>query len=1025
MIVHPIMSFRLIIPVCCLLLTAQVQAEEKLSFNRDIRPILSDKCFACHGFDASHRKADLRLDTAEGAFAVIDGAPAIIPGDPAKSKVWQRIITPDADDVMPPADSHKSLTDKEKAVLKQWIEQGAGYQKHWAFEPLVKPAVPGTGNPVDVFMQARLAKEKLAPAPEADRATLIRRVSFALTGLPPTIAEVDAFLADSAEGAYERMVDRYLASPHFGEEMARHWLDVARYADTHGLHLDNERQMWAYRDWVVRAFNQNVKFNDFTLWQIAGDQLPNPSRDQLIATGFNRSNVTTSEGGAIAEEFVYRYAVDRASTVIQTWMGLTGGCAVCHDHKFDPLTMKEFYSFYAFFHSAADPGMDGNIDTTTPFLDLPDPKQETALITARNHEGAEVAKLDALAAVVPYMEPASRQKVRDVIFDDAWPLGATARNTTRNATDWALDPEFGTHSGRRALHQRNAFYHDDAVTQMLAPVAIPAEGELEIWVRLDPHDPAKTLAVNLDTTAGRKRVWWGEASEAGRLDATKLEERRGDLPKPGEWAALRFTAKDLGLKADAVLTGFTLQEAGGIVWWDAFTVSGEPDPAKDPLSSFTAWWNAAKREAGEVPADLRPVFAAGPKPDVDPEVLKRLQAFYLARIARPVNSELASQRETWTRARVEKEAADEAIVGTFIFKDLDQPRDSFVMIRGQYDKPGEKVVPATPAFLPVLAKSQERANRLDLAKWLVSNEHPLTARVTVNRFWQQFFGSGLVKTSNDFGSQGEVPSHPELLDWLSANFRDTGWDVKGLTRLMLTSATFRQASPVTPSLWQRDPENRLYARGPRFRLDAEQLRDNALFVSGLINLQMGGRGALPYQPPNIWEPVGYGDSNTRYYLQEHGSNLYRRSLYTFLKRTAPAPFMSNFDAPNREQFCTRRERSNTPLQALQLMNDVQFFEAARAFAEQIMTQGGNTPEKRIDFAYRRTLSRAPAPEEMGIVRQTLDQHLARYTKDAAAANQVVRNGESVPRTDLPPAELAAWTLVANLLMNLDETVTRN
>jgi len=1024
MIVHPLMSFRLI-PVLCLLLTAHSRAEERLTFNRDIRPILSDKCFACHGFDASHRKADLRLDTAEGAFAVIDGAPSIVPGDPAKSKVWQRIVTSDADDVMPPPESHKSLTDKEKAVIKQWIEQGAGYQKHWAFEPLAKPAAPESGNPVDAFMRRRLAEAKLAPAPEADRPTLIRRVSFALTGLPPTIAEVDAFLADSAEGAYERMVDRYLASPHFGEEMARHWLDVARYADTHGLHLDNERQMWAYRDWVVRAFNQNVKFDEFTLWQIAGDQLPNPTRDQLIATGFNRSNVTTSEGGAIAEEFVYRYAVDRASTVIQTWMGLTGGCAVCHDHKFDPLTMKEFYSFYAFFHSAADPGMDGNIDTTTPFLDLPDPKQETALAAAKKHEAAELAKLDAMAAALPYSEPASRQKVRDVIFDDAWPLGATARNTTRNATDWALDPEFGVHSGRRALHQRNAFYHDDAVTQMLAPVAIPAEGELEIWVRLDPHDPAKTLAVNLDTSGGRRRVWWGEASEAGRLDATKMEERRGDLPKPGEWAALRFTAKDLGLKADAVMTGFTLQEAGGVVWWDAFSVSGEPDPAKDPLSSFTAWWNAAKRDAGEVPGDLRPVFAAGPKPDVDAEVLKRLQAFYLARIARPVNSELVAQREAWSRARTEAEAVDAAIVGTFIFKDLDQPRDSFVMIRGQYDKPGEKVLPATPAFLPALAKSQERANRLDLAKWLVSSEHPLTARVTVNRFWQQFFGSGLVKTSNDFGSQGEVPSHPELLDWLSANFRDTGWDVKALTRLMLTSATFRQASPVTPALWQRDPENRLYARGPRFRLDAEQLRDNALFVSGLINLQMGGRGAMPYQPPNIWEPVGYGDSNTRYYLQEHGSNLYRRSLYTFLKRTAPAPFMSNFDAPNREQFCTRRERSNTPLQALQLMNDVQFFEAARAFAEQILTQGGDTAEKRIDFAYRRTLSRTPAPEEMGIVRQTLNQHLARYAKDPAAANKVIRNGESLPRTDLPPAELAAWTLVANLLMNLDETVTRN
>ncbi len=1002
-------------------------ADRPLSFNRDIRPILSDKCFACHGFDAKHREADLRLDTAEGAYAKTDGVQAIVPSDLAKSEAWLRIIATDKDEVMPPPKSHKTLTAAEKATIKRWIEQGAKYQKHWAFEAAVKMAGK---HSIDSFIAGRLKDEGLAMSPEADRETLIRRVSFALTGLPPTIREVDDFLGDEGAGAYERMVDRHLASPRFGEEMTRHWLDVARYADTHGLHLDNERQMWAYRDWVVRAFNDNLPFDQFTTWQLAGDLLPNPTRDQLIATGFNRCNVTTSEGGAIAEEFVYRYAVERTATTVETWMGLTAGCAVCHDHKFDPLTTKEFYSLYSFFYSAADPGMDGNIDTTAPFLDVPRASQQAALEKAARREADALKQLDALAANTTYADPAeaqsplARQTVRDVIFDDVWPIGGDAKNTSRNATDWTS----GGHSSRRAVRQRNSFYHEDSITGMLAPVTVPAQAQFEVWVRLDAHDPAKALALALDTIGGRKRAWWGETVADTPLGALPAKEKRGPLPKPGAWARLAFSADDLGLQEGQRITGFDLQEAGGIVWWDAFSVTGESDPATDTLTSFSAWWKAAaKKDATELPAELRKVFAAGPLPDAVPDQVAGLHAFYLARIARPVNADLAKQRDAWMRAQADKEAADTAIVGTFVFRDLDQPRDSFVMVRGQYDKPGDKVEPATPAIFPALkkAKPDARATRLDLANWFISPEHPTAARVTVNRLWQQFFGTGLVKTSNDFGSQGEMPSHPELLDWLAVNFREGGWDVKALVRLMITSATFRQSSVVSADAQKRDPENRLYARGPRFRLDAEQLRDNALFVSGLINLEMGGRGALIYQPPNIWEPVGFGNSNTRYYLQDHGPALYRRSLYTFFKRTAPSPFMSNFDAPNREQSCARRERSNTPLQALQLMNDVQHFEAARAFAEQVVLKGGSTSAERIAYAYRNVLARPPTTEEVAIVQQTFEHHLARYTKDTAAAKKVIGNGESTPRADLPAPEVAAWTLVANLILNLDETVTRN
>jgi hypothetical protein len=1037
---------------------AGAAGDGKLRFNRDIRPILSDNCFACHGFDTKKREAGLRLDTPEGAYAVTDGVQAIKPGDLKRSEVWTRINSDDEDEVMPPPESHKKLNPRQKASIKRWIEEGAAYQMHWAFEAPVKPVVPvfsslssvvseggnaaklSTENsaprthPIDAFIIDRLLREGLSLSPEANRETLVRRVAFTLTGLPPTVNEVDEFMADKAPDAYEKMVERHLASPRHGEEMARHWLDVARYGDTHGLHLDNERQMWAYRDWVVRAFNDNLPFDQFTIWQLAGDLLPNATRDQLVATGFNRCNVTTSEGGAIAEEFVHRYAVDRTSTTIETWMGLTAGCAVCHDHKFDPLTTKEFYSLYSFFHSAADPGMDGNVSTTAPFVDLPLPSQQETLKKAAQREADELKRLDTLAAGATCVDPSEIDPppaggtVRDVLFDDAWPIGGVAKNTTRNATAWTLDPAFGAHSGRRVLHQRNSFFHEDSLGQMLAPITVPAQAQFEVWVRLDPNDPPQVLAVALETTAGKKRAWWGGEAAAGPLANLPAAEKRGPLPKPGEWSRLAFRADDLGLKEGQHVTGFTLQEAGGIVWWDAFTVAGESNPAADTLASFTAWWNAAtKKESAELPADLRKVFAAGPGKEATPGEVAHLRAFYLSRIARPVNAELAKQRDAWLRARVEKDAASAAITGTFVFRDLDKPRDSFVMVRGQYDKPGDKVEPATPAVFPALKKARPdvRATRLDLAKWLVSPEHPTTARVTANRFWQQIFGTGLVKTSNDFGSQGEMPSHPELLDWLAVHFRESGWDVKALVRLMVTSATFRQSSVVTPDLVKRDPENRLYARGPRFRLDAEQLRDNALFVSGLINLEMGGRGVMPYQPPNIWEPVGYGDSNTRYYLQDHGAALYRRSLYTFIKRTAPAPFLTNFDAPNREQSCARRERSNTPLQALQLMNDVQHFEAARAFAEQLLLKGGSTPAERIAHAYRCVLARLPTAEETAIVTQALERHIARYAQDAAAARKVISNGESKRRADLPAPEFAAWTLVANLILNLDETVTRN
>ena len=1030
----------------------------KLSFNRDIRPILSENCFACHGFDAKKREAELRLDIPEGAFAKRESGPAIVPGKPEVSEVWQRIVSDDPDVMMPPPASHKALKPEEKALLKRWITEGAGYQKHWAFERPTAAAPPEVRDaawcrtPVDRFILARLEAEGLQPRPEADRPTLIRRVAFALTGLPPTVAEVDAFLADKSADAYERMVDRYLASPRYGEEMARHWLDVARYADTHGLHLDNEREMYAYRDWVVKAMNDNLPFDQFTIWQLAGDQLPNATLEQRTATGFNRCNVTTSEGGSIAPEFLYRYAVDRAATTMQTWMGLTGGCAVCHDHKYDPLTTKEFYSFYSFFYDAADPAMDGNINNTAPFIKLPTSDQQKTLDAAATKKAEAAKVLEAAAKAVSYSDPADEEhtagksgdvEVFDVVFDDDFALGTTVRNTSRNASRWIADPDFGAHSGKRVLQTANGKFHQEIITCQLRPLFVPQEGKFEVWVRTDPQNPPTAVSILLDS----KRAWWGEpdAVDAG-IPGLTPESSRGSLPKAGQWTKLTITAAELGLKPGTHVKTITVQESGGVVWWDAFAMRGKIDAAlaaADPLESFDAWRGVVEKSSPELPGKFQKFFQTPPPkkpkqakadakdakqpPEPTDGELRELRDFYLAYAHRRPTKVVQAARNAWETARVEYAAADDAIIGTMTFADVEQPREAFVMLRGQYDHPGEKVEPAVPAAFPPIAKKSpgDRLKRLDLARWLVSPEQPVTARIQVNRVWQQLFGIGLVKTSADFGSQGEPPSHPELLDTLAVDFQKHGWDVKRLVRELVTSATFRQEASVTPALHARDPENRLYARGPRFRLDAEQIRDNALYVAGLLDLQMGGAGFKTYQPPNIWEPVGYSDSNTRYYLQDHGEALYRRSIYAFLKRTAPPPFMSNFDGPNREQMCARRERSNTPLQALQLMNDVQHFEAARALAERALADGGASDEGRIAYLYRTVLSRSPDADEARLVRSALDVQRRLYIDEPKAAAAAIRFGESKPKRLASDAETAAWTMTANLILNLDETVNRN
>ena len=1011
----------------------------KLQFNRDIRPILSDKCFACHGIDAKKREAKLRLDTVEGALKPNeDGDIAVTPGDLAKSEVWQRIISDDKDDMMPPPKSHKTLTAAQKDTIKRWIEQGAPYQKHWAFEAPVKPVVPelrssssDLRNPIDAFIGQRLDKEGLKLSPEADRETLIRRVTFDLTGLPPTPAEIDAFVADRAPDAYDKVVTRLLANRHYGEHMARYWLDQARYGDTHGLHLDNERSMWPYRDWVVDAYNRNLPFDQFTVEQLAGDLLPNATREQIIASGFNRCNVTTAEGGSIDAEYIFRYAVDRTTTTVNTWLGLTAQCAVCHDHKFDPISQKEFYQLYAFFHSAADPAMDGNKLLPPPILKLTTPDQAKKLAEDEAKIADTQKQINQALAKFEYTDPATVQphppieETETVWVDDDFPAGAKPE-AAGDPIKWITAEEGPVFSGKRALKRTGKGMVQDYYAGGAAPLEVPPSGKLFAYVYLEPTDPPKAIMLQYHKGGWLHRAVWGdyEAIQFGKPDTTE-KVNMGGLPNTGIWTRLEVDAEKLGFKPGDLITGLAYTQFDGTVYWDKAGITGRKDLAADPAASQLVW---EKKHDGqntpELPADINKIFRGTGRNARNDAQKKQLRDYFILNVlasARatfdPLNKELAALKK-------DRDAIDNVVPATLVMGDMPQPRDSFIMIRGQYDKPGEQVHRNVPAMFPPLPNA-ENPTRLDLARWIVAPENPLTARVTVNRLWQQFFGTGLVKTSADFGSQGEPPSHPELLDWLAVTFRESGWDVKAFIRSIVTSATYRQSSAASPDLWKRDPENRLLARGPRFRFDAEEIRDNALFVSGLLDDEPGGKGARTYQPPNIWEPVGFVGSNTHDYKQDMGEALYRRTIYCFLKRTAPPPFMANFDAPSREQFCTRRERSDTPLQALQLMNDVQHFEAARGLAARILTEGGDATPARITWAFRTVVGRRPNDHETLIIWSALEKHLARYQKDPEAAKAAIHNGESAPPASLPEPELAAWTLIANLLLNLDETVTKN
>ena len=1005
----------------------------EIDFARQIRPILSNRCFACHGPDENARAADLRLDTKGGAFADLGGYHAIVAGKVEESEVFLRISEKDEDMRMPPAEM-EPMTEEEIALIRQWIEAGASWNDHWAFVKPEKPALPSpkqkdwVRNPIDPFVLARLEKKGLTPKPAADKTTLLRRVTFDLTGLPPTLEEIDVFLADDSPDAYEKVVDRLLASSRYGEHAARYWLDVARYGDTHGLHLDNERSMWLYRDWVINALNDNKPFDEFTIEQLAGDLLPESTLEQKIASGFNRCNVTTSEGGAIKEEFLMRYAVDRVETTGTIWLGLTVGCAVCHDHKFDPISQKEFYQLYAFFNSTSENAMDGNALLPTPILKVPSPEQAEQQTKFKTEIAAVEAEIKAVLAKIDYRDPlegAAPEELepKDFVWiDEALPAGAKPQGDGANPFQLVSLSERPVHHGEKVTTRTADGRSQHFFTGAKPELVIGGGDVLFAHVFLDPENPPREIMLQWNDGSWEHRAFWGEdAIDWGKADSAG-RRRIGDLPEVGKWVRLDIPVGKVGLKVGSKVNGWAFTQFGGTVLWDTAGIRTRTPQAGQGYESQRAW-ELAIGKGNSLPKPLQAILKKKPEDRNDGEK-KQLREHFLESVysgAREAISPLQAKRDALKK---KADVLAKEIPATLVSEELKEPRQAHVMKRGEYDQPGEPVERGVPAILPPVPADAPK-NRLGFAQWLVGEENPLPARVTVNRYWQRYFGVGLVKTSEDFGSQGEQPTHPKLLDWLAVEFQRSGWDVKHMQRLIVTSATYRQSSKASPEEYAADPENRLLARGPRFRLDAEAVRDNALAVSGLLAEKVGGPSVKPYQPLGIWKAVGYTSSNTANFKQDHGDALYRRSLYTFWKRTAPPPTLQMLDAPTREICTARRSRTNTPLAALALMNDVQFFEAARGLAERAMIESGPAVKDRVGYAFQLATSRQPSDFESRVLVRQYEAQLAAYHVNVEAAKKVLHVGDSPVPEGLDPVELAAWTLVANVILNLDETMTKN
>lgn len=1024
--------------MCCLLFVSWIAcslADGNVDFSRDILPLLSENCFACHGPDKANQESGLRLDKHKAVLAELEsGSIPIVPGHADKSEIFLRLVSTDNDLKMPPVDSGKKLSEKQIGLIRDWIDAGAEWTGHWAFERPKKAAIPEVvaawfpRNTIDNFIHARLKTKQLAPEDRASKETLIRRATLDLTGLPATISEVDAFLADQTDHAWETVVDRLMSSQKYGEHMARIWLDAARYGDTHGLHLDNERSIWPYRDWVIAAFNSNQPFDQFTIEQIAGDLLPRPTLTQRVATGFNRCNVTTSEGGSINEEYYMRYAVDRVETTSTVWLGLTAGCAACHDHKFDPLTQKEFYQLFSYYYSLTEKAMDGNALLPPPSVKVPTTIQLGQQVQYRNELAAIEKQITTRLAEFDYSdskatEPLGKLSEEEFVWiDDAAPAGAKSEGDGADPWKFVEAPGHPVYRGSKSHTRTGNGLNQHFFTGATEPLTIGAHTTLFAWVFIDPQNKPKTLQLQFNDGNWNHRASWGGDRGFGAGQNNDANRRMGKLPKAGEWVRLEVAAEQVGLQPGAKINGWAFTQFDGTVHWDAAGMLSQSLSVQQKRSQFA--WEQFRRSV------KNPPLPEAIQKALDVEAAKRtdeqktqLTTHYLQNIHPDSQALVQSSLQQKSKLKQQVEDIEKAIPSTLVMEEMPKPRQAHVLERGQYTEKRDPVSSAIPEWLAPSVPGAPQ-NRLGLAQWLVQPSHPLTSRVTVNRYWQHFFGTGLVKTSEDFGVQGEQPSHPELLDWLAIDFIESGWDVKRCLKQMMMSATYQQSSRVTAEKREVDSENRLLAHGPRFRLDAEVIRDQALAVSGLLIETIGGRSVKPYQPAGLWKPVGFGGSNTSTFVQDKGDKLFRRSMYTFWKRTVPPPSMATFDAPDRETCQVRRARTNTPLQALVLMNDVQYVEAARKFAERVITDGGKSSEQRITFAFRTVLNRTPKETELQSLNGLYEEYLSLFRADPEAAKKLLATGESPRNEQLDAKEVAAWSMVTHVLLNLSETVTK-
>lgn len=1162
------------------LLNAERAPASPVDFALEIRPLFSDRCFSCHGQDERARKASLRLDREDVLAATLaSGERAIVAGDAEHSEVWRRISSGDDDERMPPVSSGKLLSERERALVRRWIEEGARWAPHWSFRRVERPAIPASSswckNPIDAFVARRLEREGLAPSPEESPARLLRRVTLSLTGLPPSLEELETFLRESREDperAYEHAVDRLLASKRYAEQMTRQWLDLARYGDTHGLHLDNERSLWPWRDWVLRAFDANMPFDRFTIEQNAGDLLVPPAKplqagerepvlsiedtDKLVATGFQRCNTTTGEGGSIDEESLTRYAVDRVATTSTVWLGLSMACAQCHDHRFDPLSQRDYYAFYGFFSNFDERGSDENTLAPPPVVPVPSASQraelerlsderrarETELVapdpamdaeelewrtswtarlaarwttvgdSASSTQGTTLTRLDdgsflasgrtpdADEYVVRATVPAGEWRALslETLRDASLPRSGPGRYET-NGNFVLSEVELTLLDGARRLELErgdaefaqpgfpigNAIDGDPATgwgidfgqgdrraTFALARTLVLEEpAELEVRLRFATRFPRHSfgrfrvaLAEDPAFQASELATWemsgpYRSESDGGESASDLLKKALPpELEKPTEpvvWRSRPDLAEDRALELQGEVRAFyfrrtivvpsarslelgfgsddalavwvdgervLLNDARRVVERDADVVRVTLEAGRHTLLAKVVndrggggfRFRVLREELGGLPLEVADALTGA-----EPSNATALRAHFRTRHSvrgREIERALA-------QTRVREEKLDAEIPRSMVVRERAERRPLRVLERGQYDKPGASVTRALPAFLVPNSGASE-PTRLDLARWLVSRENPLTARVAVNRWWLQHFGLGLVESAEDFGAQGTPPSNPELLDWLAAEFMESGWDVKHVQRLIVTSATYRQSANASAAAWQRDPQNRLLARGPRLRLDAEEIRDSALFASGLLVERFGGKSVRPYQPSGLWEAVAYPISTTAKYERDDGDGLWRRSVYTFWKRTQPPAAMQVFDAPTREACTVRRARTNTPLQALALLNDEQWTEAARALAMRALRAAGSDDERVVEQAFRLVVTRAPDEREREVLLRLLERARARFRARPEEARAQVAIGEAPRDAEVDVVELAAWTSVARAILNLDEAVTR-